>query len=81
MWPGRPVTAHWGFPDPAAFLGGEAETQAVFAGVYRRIEQRIAAFVSLPVAALDRLTLKRKLDEPGGLLPEGALQMTDTAKG
>ena len=75
VWPGQPMTAHWGFPDPAAFQGGEAETQAVFADVYRQIERRIGAFVNLPVAALDRLALKRKLDELGR--SEDALQAAD----
>jgi arsenate reductase len=46
VWPGRPASAHWGFPDPAAFRGGEAETEAVFAEVYARIEERIERFVN-----------------------------------
>ncbi|MDH3476642.1 MAG: arsenate reductase ArsC [Rhodospirillales bacterium] len=70
VWPGQPVTAHWGFPDPAAFEGSEAETRAVFAEVYGQIERRISIFVSLPFEALDRLALKRRLDELGRKLPE-----------
>ncbi len=64
IWPGHPVTAHWGFPDPAAFDGTEAETRAFFAEVYRQIETRIAAFVALPIASLDPQGLKRRLGAP-----------------
>ena len=64
-WPGQPMTAHWGVPDPAAFVSGEAEKRALFADVYGRLYNRIAIFVSLPIAALDRLSLQRRLDELG----------------
>jgi arsenate reductase len=64
-WPGQPMTAHWGVPDPAAFVGSEAEKRALFADVYGRLHNRIAIFVSLPIAALDRLSLQRRLDELG----------------
>lgn len=64
-WPGQPMTAHWGMPDPAAFVGSEAEKRALFADVYGRLYNRIAIFVSLPIAALDRLSLQRRLDEIG----------------
>jgi hypothetical protein len=59
------MSAHWGFPDPAAFEGTEAEKRAEFADVYGQIHNRIAIFVSLPIAALDKLTLQRRLDEMG----------------
>ena len=65
VWPGQPISAHWGFPDPAAAEGGEAEIRAVFAGVYREIATRIEIFTHLPLASLDRLALERKLDEIG----------------
>lgn len=72
VWPGRPVAAHWGFPDPAAFQGGEAETRAVFAEVYGLIERRISILVSLPFEALDGSGLQRRLDELGRPLTESA---------
>ncbi len=70
IWPGQPVSAHWPFPDPATFRGPEAETRAHFAEVYRQIEERIDAFVGLPLAALNRLSLKSRLDRIGGARPE-----------
>ncbi len=63
VWPGRPVSAHWGFPDPAAFEGTDAETAAVFAEVYGQIERLLSNFVSLPIEALDGLSLKQRLEE------------------
>ena len=65
VWPGQPGSAHWGFPDPAAFEGTEAETAAVFAEVYGQIERLLSAFVSLPIEALDSLSLKQRLQELG----------------
>ena len=65
IWPGQPMTAHWGVPDPAAFVGSEAEKRALFADVYGRLYNRISIFVSLPLASLDRLSLQRRLDEVG----------------
>ncbi len=63
VWPGGPVSAHWGFPDPAAFEGTDAETAAVFAEVYGQIERLLSNFVSLPIEALDRSSLKQRLEE------------------
>jgi protein-tyrosine-phosphatase len=60
-WPGRPMTTHWGFPDPAAFEGTEAETAALFAEVYAQIERVLSIFVSLSLATLDRLSLRHRL--------------------
>lgn len=66
------MSAHWGFPDPAAFQGTEAEKRAEFADVYGQIHNRISIFVSLPIAALDKLTLQRRLDEMGRKQPAAA---------
>ena len=65
IWPGQPVSAHWGFEDPAAATGSEAERLAVFADVFRQIDRRVAAFAALPIASLDRLALKREVDRLG----------------
>lgn len=65
IWPGQPMSAHWGVPDPAAATGNEAEKRAAFADAYGRMHNRISAFLSLPVASLDRLSLKAKLDKIG----------------
>jgi arsenate reductase len=59
------MTAHWPFPDPAAFQGSEAEKRAFVADVFRQINQRIGIFVNLPMASLDRLSLQQRLDELG----------------
>jgi len=72
LWPGQPMSAHWGFPDPAAFDGTEAERRALFADVYGQIHNRISIFVSLPIASLDRLALQRRLDELGRKLARPA---------
>lgn len=65
VWPGQPMTAHWGVPDPVAEDGSEAEKRAAFADAYGRLHNRISIFVSLPMASLDRLTLQQRLDEIG----------------
>jgi arsenate reductase len=65
VWPGQPMTAHWGIPDPAAVTGSEAVRHAAFADAYRMLANRIGLFVSLPIRSLDRLSLKHKLDEIG----------------
>ena len=70
IWPGQPISAHWGFPDPAAFEGSIAETRAVFVDVYRQIFTRVALFTALPIASLERLALQRRVDELSAL-PEG----------
>jgi protein-tyrosine-phosphatase len=64
-WPGQPMTAHWGVPDPAAVEGTEAEKRAAFADAYGRLHNRIAIFVSLPLVSIDRLSLKNRLDQIG----------------
>lgn len=65
VWPGRPTTAHWGLPDPAAATGSPAEIALAFAEAYRMIRNRIGLFMSLPLVSLDRLSLQRRLDEIG----------------
>ncbi|RMF12778.1 MAG: arsenate reductase ArsC [Alphaproteobacteria bacterium] len=65
VWPGTPVTAHWGFEDPAAFQGPEAEKAIKFAEVFNQIERRIRVFVDLPMESLDKLSLQNRLDEIG----------------
>lgn len=66
-WPGSPVTAHWGVPDPAAAEGDAIARKRAFVSAYRMLEKRIGLFTSLRIAELDRLTLKRKVDEIGDL--------------
>ena len=65
MWPGQPMTAHWGFPDPAAAQGTDTERRAVFYEVFRQIRRRVELLLSLPMASLDRLALKRELNSIG----------------
>lgn len=65
VWPGQPMTAHWGIPDPAAVEGTDEEKRKAFAEACRTLLNRIRIFVSLPLDKLDRLTLQRKLDELG----------------
>ncbi|WP_374576240.1 arsenate reductase ArsC [Phenylobacterium sp.] len=65
IWPGQPMTAHWGVPDPAAVQGSEAEIGLAFAETYRMLNNRINIFASLPLASLDRLTLQKRLDAIG----------------
>jgi protein-tyrosine-phosphatase len=72
IWPGQPMTAHWGIPDPAAVEGSEAERRLAFAEAYRQMSNRISIFVSLPLQSLDRLSLQKRLREIGNKLPESA---------
>jgi arsenate reductase len=65
VWPGNPVTAHWGVPDPAAVEGPDLDRRRAFRDVFRALESRIKLFVSLPVDKLDRMALKRRVDEIG----------------
>jgi arsenate reductase len=65
VWPGEPVTAHWGVPDPAAFQGTEGLRRQAFRDTFHALENRIKIFASLPLDALDRLALKRAVDEIG----------------
>jgi arsenate reductase (thioredoxin) len=65
IWPGRPMTAHWGVPDPAAASGNAAEIALAFKDAYRMLHQRIAIFTALPIRSLDRLSLQQRLREIG----------------
>jgi protein-tyrosine-phosphatase len=65
IWPGKPVTAHWGLPDPAAVEGIDAARTAAFRNALRELENRIKLFVSLPIASLDRMVLERRASEIG----------------
>ncbi|PII37870.1 ArsR family transcriptional regulator [Sinorhizobium meliloti CCBAU 01290] len=65
VWPGQPMTAHWGVEDPAAVEGTDAEKRVAFATTLRHMKLRIAAFAALPVESLERLSLTAKLHEIG----------------
>jgi arsenate reductase (thioredoxin) len=65
VWPGQPMTAHWGVPDPAVATGNEAEVRLAFADALRMLTNRINIFVSLPLRSLDQLTLQRQLNSIG----------------
>ncbi|MEM8644104.1 MAG: arsenate reductase ArsC [Pseudomonadota bacterium] len=65
IWPGQPMTAHWGLPDPAAVEGTDAEQALAFDETYRMLFQRITIFVNLPLASLNKLSLQQHLDEIG----------------
>jgi arsenate reductase len=72
IWPGHPLTAHWGFEDPAAAIGSDDDKRRVFAKVYRQILVRVHLFVNLPLAVLDRQAIKRELDAIGNATSEDA---------
>lgn len=67
VWPGSPVTAHWGVPDPAKVEGDELARKNAFRAAYRQLENRIRPFLSLRIEELDRISLKRRPDEIGGI--------------
>ncbi|MGQ0836540.1 MAG: arsenate reductase ArsC [Gammaproteobacteria bacterium] len=69
VWPGQPVTAHWGVEDPAAVQGDDVAKALAFRSAFNAIEHRIKIFVSLPLASLDRLRLQQRLDEIGRSRP------------
>jgi protein-tyrosine-phosphatase len=71
VWPGQPMTAHWGIPDPAEAEGNEAERRLAFADTYRMLNNRISIFVSLPLRSLDELTLQKHLDAIGRTKDDG----------
>jgi arsenate reductase (thioredoxin) len=65
IWPGQPMTAHWGLPDPAAVEGTEAERAFAFDDCFRMLTQRISIFVNLPIESLSKLSLQHHLDQIG----------------
>jgi arsenate reductase len=65
LWPGQPMSAHWGVPDPAAAEGSPAEIAAAFADTYGRLHNRLVPFTNLPLASLDRIALQTRLNEIG----------------
>ena len=72
VWPGQPMSAHWGIPDPAAVEGTEVVQRLAFADAYRHLNNRISIFTSLPIQSLDKLSLQKRLDEIGRKMPESA---------
>ncbi len=75
VWPGQPMTAHWGLPDPAALNGSDTEQMVAFNEAMRMLTNRIDIFISLPMESLDRLTLQKRLDEIG----KSQLETSDAA--
>jgi arsenate reductase len=71
-WPGQPITAHWGVPDPAAVEGSETQKRTAFRNALKALESRIKIFTSLPIASLDRMTLEERLDAIGNTPTEGS---------
>ena len=67
IWPGQPMTAHWGVPDPAAVSGDARAVERAFKETYQGLQRRIELFVNLPVKSLDRISLKKRIDEIGKL--------------
>ena len=65
VWPGQPMTAHWGVPDPAEAKGNAAEIALAFKDAYRMLNQRIQVFAALPIRSLDTLSLQHRLEEIG----------------
>jgi protein-tyrosine-phosphatase len=72
IWPGQPMSAHWGISDPAAAEGTDAERHLAFADAYRQLTNRISIFVSLPLRSLDKIALQKRLDDIGRALPEAS---------
>lgn len=65
LWPGQPITAHWGVPDPAAVSGPPAEMERAFRDAYMILDRRINLFLSLPIASLEKLAIKKEIDRIG----------------
>ncbi len=74
IWPGQPMTAHWGLPDPVKAQGSDAERHLAFADALRMMTNRIGIFVSLPFDKLSKLSLQKQLDEIGQSQPAAAKQ-------
>jgi arsenate reductase len=73
-WPGRPMTAHWGIPDPAAVEGTETERKFAFRQAFKALETRIKLFLSLPIASIDGMRLQERMDAIGKTPPEASAQ-------
>jgi arsenate reductase (thioredoxin) len=71
IWPGQPMTAHWGIEDPAAVEGSDDAKRKAFFKTYNELQHRLSILVSLPLDRLDRLTLKKRLEEIGKLREQG----------
>jgi arsenate reductase len=69
IWPGRPLSAHWGVPDPAAVRGSDAEKRAAFQRAFEALARRIDQLLATPVDALDPAALKRRLEQIGRTVP------------
>ena len=65
IWPGQPLTAHWGVPDPAAVHGTEKEIERAFRDAFMTLDRRIGLFLSLPLSSIDRLAIKKEIDKIG----------------
>lgn len=76
VWPGQPMSAHWGVPDPAAVEGDETDKVNAFRAVFRELENRIKIFTSLPIAQLDKVRLQQQLDNIG----ETTLELPETTE-
>jgi arsenate reductase len=70
VWPGQPMTAHWGIADPAAVEGTELEKKLAFRQAFKAMEARIKLFLSLPIASIEKMRLKERMDEIGKTQPE-----------
>ncbi len=71
-WPGQPITAHWGLPDPAAVAGSEIDQCQAFRDTLRTLENRIKIFIALPILSLDRMSLARQVRAIGRMRPDAA---------
>ena len=65
VWPGQPMSAHWGLPDPAAVISSEVDQHLAFADTLRMLTQRIDIFINLPLSSLDKMALQKRLDDIG----------------
>jgi arsenate reductase len=66
IWPGQPMTAHWGIPDPAAVTGTADEIERAYRDAFMMLDRRIGLFLALPMASLDRLAIQKRIERIGG---------------
>jgi len=66
VWPGQPLTAHWGVPDPAAVRGTAKQIERAYRDAFMTLERRISLFLCLPLSSIDKLAIKKKIDQIGG---------------